>query len=73
MGRGLYLQADDDRDTLSIVRQFCDGARRTLIVPGPAGVSDAIITAYAGRLLLWSNIGGPGGPSSLFWFNPVTD
>jgi len=40
-------------------------------VPGPAGVSDLIITAYHGRLLLESNV-GPGGPGSLFWFNPAT-
>ena len=56
---------------LSIVRQSPDGTRRTILVPGPAGVSDAIITAYRGRLLLQSDI-GPGGPSSLFWFNPST-
>jgi hypothetical protein len=72
LGRRLYLQADDAHDTLSIVRQFRGGARRTISVPGPAGVSDAIITAHRGRLLLQSNIGGPGGPSSLFWFNPAT-
>jgi len=72
LGRRLYLEADDAHDTLSIVRQFRDGTRRTITVPGPAGVSDLIITAYRGRLLLQSNIGGPGGPSSLFWFNPVT-
>jgi hypothetical protein len=69
---GLYLQADDDTSTLSIVRQSADGARHSITVPGPAGVSDAIITAYRGQLMLQSNIGGPGGPSSLFWFNPVT-
>lgn len=71
LGRRLYLQADDAHDTLSIVRQFRDGTRHTISVPGPAGVSDAIITTYHGRLLLQSNI-GPGGPSSLFWFNPAT-
>ena len=71
LGRRLYLQADDAHDTLSIVRQYRGGARRTISVPGPAGVSNAIITAYHGRLLLQSNL-GQGGPSSLFWFNPVT-
>jgi hypothetical protein len=40
-------------------------------VPGPAGASDEIITAYHRRLLLESGI-GPAGPSSLSWFNPVT-
>jgi hypothetical protein len=44
--------------------QFADGTRRTITVPGPAGISHQIITAYHGRLLLQSNI-GPGGPSSL--------
>lgn len=68
----LYLQADDTHDTLSIVRQDRDGSRHTITVPGPAGISDAILTAFAGRLLLESNIGGPGGPSSLFWFDPAT-
>ncbi len=67
----LYLQADNAHDTLSIVRQFRDGARRTVTVPGPAGRSDFIVTAWAGRLLLWSGL-GTGGPSSLFWFNPAT-
>jgi len=57
LGRKLYPQADNSHDTLAIVRQFPDGARRTITVPGPAGVSDAIITAYHGRLLLQSNIG----------------
>jgi hypothetical protein len=71
LGRQLYLQADNAHDTLSIVRQFADGTRRTITVPGPAGVSDDIIAAYHGRLLLQSSI-GPGGASSLFWFNPVT-
>ena len=71
LGRKLYLQADDAHDTLSIVRQYRGGTRRTISVPGPAGVSDAIITAYHGRLFLQSDL-GPGGPSSLFWFNPVT-
>jgi len=70
--RRLYLEADNAHDTLSIVRQFRHGARRTISVPGPARVSPAIVTAYRGRLLLQSNVGGPGGPSSLFWFNPVT-
>jgi hypothetical protein len=63
--------SDDAHDTLSIVRQYHGGAGRTISIPGPAGVSDAIITAYHGRLLLQSNL-GPGGPSSLFWFNPAT-
>jgi hypothetical protein len=71
LGSRLYLQADNSHDTLSIVRQFRDGTRRTITVPGPAGTSDYIITAYRRRLLLQSNI-GPGGPSSLFWFDPVT-
>jgi hypothetical protein len=71
IGRKLYLQADNAHDTLFIVRQFPDGARRTITVPGRAGVSDAIITAYHGRLLLQSKI-GLSGPSSLFWFNPAT-
>ena len=71
LGGRLYLQADNARDTLSIVRQFADGTRRTITVPGPAGASDAIITAYHQRLLLESGI-GPGGPSSLSWFSPVT-
>jgi len=71
LGRKLYLQADNSHDTLSIVRQFPDGTRRAITVPGPAGVSDLIITAYHGRLLLESNV-GQGGPSSLFWFNPAT-
>ena len=71
LGTRVYLQADNAHDTLSIVRQFADGTRRTITVPGPAGLSDQIITAYRGRLLLQSNI-GPGGPSSLFWFNPLT-
>jgi hypothetical protein len=68
----LYLQAEDDTSTLSIVRESADGARHTITIPGPAGISDAIITAYRGQFMLQSNIGGPGGPSSLFWFNPVT-
>jgi len=67
----LYLQADNARDTLSIVRQYRNGSRHTITVPGPAGISDLILTAFAGRLLLQSNI-GPGGPVSLFWFNPAT-
>jgi hypothetical protein len=71
VGTRLYLQAEDDLSNLSIVQQSRDGARQTITVPGPAGNSDAIITAHAGQLLLWSNI-GPGGPSSLFWFNPMT-
>jgi hypothetical protein len=40
-------------------------------VPGPAGVSDYMLTARHGQLLLESGI-GPGGPSSLFWLNPAT-
>lgn len=67
----LYLQADNARDTLSIVRQYRDGSRHTITVPGPAGVSDEILTTFAGRLLLESNVGGPGGPNSLFWFDPA--
>jgi hypothetical protein len=67
----LYLQADNEHDTLSIVRQSADGARRTIHVPGPAGVSDDMLTARNGQLLLESAI-GPGGPSSLFWLNPAT-
>jgi TolB protein len=72
IARRLYLQADDAHDTLSIVRQDRDGSRHTITVPGPAGISDAILTAFAGRFLLESNMGGPGGPSSLFWFDPAT-
>jgi hypothetical protein len=71
IGRRLYLQADDAHDTLSIVRQDRDGSRHTITVPGPAGHSDMILTAFAGRLLLQSNI-GTGGPVSLFWFDPAT-
>ncbi len=40
-------------------------------MPGPAGYSDSIATVFDGRLLLQSSL-GVGGPSSLFWFNPVT-
>jgi hypothetical protein len=69
---GLYLLADNAHDTLSIVRQYRDGTRRTVSIPGPAGVSDSILASQAGRLLLESNIGGSGGPSSLFWYNPAT-
>jgi hypothetical protein len=68
----LYLLADNAHDTLSVVRQYRDGTRRTITIPGPDGVSDLILTSQAGRLLLQSNIGGPGGPSSLFWYNPAT-
>jgi hypothetical protein len=71
IGGRLYLQADNAHDTLSIVQQFRGGSRRTIRIPGPAGVSDCIVTARAGRLLLQSAI-GPGGPSSLFWFSPPT-
>ncbi len=68
---GLYLQADNAHDTLSIVRQYRDGSEHTVTVPGPARLSDWIVTTLAGRLLLESNV-GPGGPSSLFWFAPAT-
>ena len=67
---GLYLQADDAHDTLSIVRQYRDGSEHAVHVPGPASVSDWIVAARAGRLLLQSNSGRVG-PSSLFWFAPA--
>ena len=41
---GRHLQADNAHDTLSIVRQFRDGSRRTVTVPGPAGISDWIVS-----------------------------
>jgi hypothetical protein len=71
LASGLYLQADNAHDTLSIVRQLPDGSRHTVTIPGPAGISDSILTSRAGWLLLQSAI-GLGGPSSLFWFNPAT-
>ena len=67
----LYLQADNAHDTLSIVRQSRAGSRTTIHIPGPAGISDSMLTSYRGQLLLESAL-GVGGPSSLFWFNPVT-
>jgi len=68
---GLYLLADNDRDTLSIVRQSPDGTRHAIHIPGAAGNSDYILTTLGPRLLLQSAI-GPGGPSDLFWYNPAT-
>jgi hypothetical protein len=69
LGSDVYLQGDSGPDeTLTVIRQ----GHGLVTVPGPGGVSPAILTANAGQLLLWSNIGGPGGPSSLFWFNPGT-
>ena len=68
---GLYLQADNAHDTLSIVRQFPDGTRLTIHIPGPAGISDFIATSRGPRLLLESGVGVS--PSdSLFWYNPAT-
>jgi hypothetical protein len=71
LGGSLYLQADNTHDTLSVIRQARDGSDHLISIPGPAGNSDAILTTRAGRLLLQSAI-GPGGPSSLFWYNPAT-
>jgi hypothetical protein len=71
LGRRLYLQAVQASGAVSIVRQYPRGGRRTVPVPGRDGVSDGIITADRGRLLLQSDV-GLGGPSALFWFNPVT-
>jgi hypothetical protein len=64
----VYLQAENARGTGSVVRQYRDGARRTISVPGPAGPDAGIITAYHGQLLLQSSVG----PGALFWFNPRT-
>jgi TolB protein len=68
---GLYLQADDAHDTLSIVRQSRDGAEHTIHIPGPAGVSDFIDTALGSRLLIDTG-SGVSNTSSLFWYNPAT-
>jgi len=68
---GLYLQADNAHDTLSIARQSPDGTRHTIRIPGPAGISDGIITTLGPRLLLWSGI-GVSASDSLFWYNPAT-
>ena len=69
----LYLQADIFPHVLSIDRLVRDGTRRTIRVPGPAGVSPLILAARNGRLLLQSDIGTKEPrPSSLFWFNPAT-
>ena len=68
---GLYLQADNAHDTLSIVRQARDGTRHTIHIPRPAGTSDLITTTLGPRMLLWSGVGiSPTG--SLFWYNPAT-
>lgn len=69
---GLYLQADNAHDTLSIVRQFPDGTRRTIHIPGPAGISDFIVTTLGPRMLLQSGV-GVSPPDSLFWYNPATN
>jgi len=71
IGGRLYLEADNAREVVSIVRQDRDGSRHAISVPGPAGYSDDIATVFGGRLLLQSNL-GIGGPWSLFWFNPAT-
>jgi len=68
---GLYLQADNARDTLSIVRQSPDGSRRTIRIPGSAGLSDFIETAVGPRLLIETGV-GVSASDSLFWYNPAT-
>jgi hypothetical protein len=68
---GLYLQADNAHDTLSIVRQSRDGTRRTIHIPGPAGISDFIDTTFGPRLLIDTG-SGVSNTSSLFWYNPAT-
>lgn len=68
---GLYLQADDAHDTLSVVHQSPYGTRRTIRIPGPAGLSDFIDTALGRRLLIDTG-SGVSSTSSLFWYNPVT-
>jgi TolB protein len=68
---GLYLQADNAHDTLSIVRQSRDGSEHTINIPGPAGISDFINTALGPRLLINNGL-GVSTTSSLFWYNPAT-
>jgi hypothetical protein len=66
---GLYLQADNSHDTLSIVRQSADGSERTIQIPGSAGISDGIDTALGSRLLVDTG-SGVSSTSSMFWYNP---
>lgn len=68
---GLYLQADNSHDTLSIVRQSADGSERTIQIPGSAGISDGIDTALGSRLLVDTG-SGVSSTSSMFWYNPAT-
>lgn len=68
---GLYLQADNSHDTLSIVRQSPSGTEHTIHIPGPAGISDFIDTALGSRLLIDTGL-GVSNTSSLFWYNPST-
>jgi hypothetical protein len=68
---GLYLQADNLRNRLSIVRQAADGKRHTIHIPGPAGLNDFIVGSLGARLLIASGTGQQ--PSeSLLWYNPAT-
>jgi hypothetical protein len=62
--------ADNAHEVSSIYRQNPDGCRGPITISGPAGRSDDIVATLGKRMLLWSGL-GIGGPSSLFWYNPV--